>query len=220
MTGVIQMTSADQEERKKDRSLTAKHPPKESENQKESVQSTFLETLPPASVDLSEVRRHVIHSFLLHESMSMEEALESVEQSLSSGGDAVRLLTEIQIRENCVLVNGCYALNPIVLASLTPNEWIWKEEEQGTIMQRFPTPKRKRSRMEDAQPPEEPKQRRGRKPKPKPEGEVEKELTLTIPNHTFHYDESLLSLDLRNAIQRNLGMFTIYRSQVENGSME
>lgn len=217
---MIQMTSADQEERKKDRDLTVKHQLKEPENPKESVQSVFLETLPPASVDPSEVRRHVIHTFLLHESMSMEEALKSVEQSLSSGDEAVHLLAEIQIRENCVLVNGCYSLSPIVLASLTPNEWIWNEEEQGVIMQRFPTPKRKRSKMEETQPSEEPKQRRTRKQKSKPEGEVEKELTLTIPNHTLRYDENLLSQDMKNTIQRNLGMFTTYRSEVENNSME
>ena len=78
------MTAGDQEERKKDIDLTAKHMPKEAENQKESVQSMFLETLPSTSVDQSEVRRHVIHAFLLHKSMSLEEALKSVEQSLSS----------------------------------------------------------------------------------------------------------------------------------------
>lgn len=217
---MIQMTAGDQEERKKDIDLTAKHTPKEAENQKESVQSMFLETLPSTSVDQSEVRRHVIHAFLLHKSMSLEEALNSVEQSLSSEEEAVRLLAEMQIRENCVMVNGSYALSPTVLTSLTPSEWVWKEEEQGVIMQRFPTPKRKRSKIDEAQPPEEPKQRRGRKTKSRPEGEVEKELTLTIPNHTLRFDESLLSQKLRNTIQRNLGMFTTYRSQVENNSME
>lgn len=54
---MIQMTAGDQEERKKDIDLTAKHTPKEAENQKESVQSMFLETLPSTSVDQSEVRR-------------------------------------------------------------------------------------------------------------------------------------------------------------------
>ena len=217
---MIQMTSGDQEERKKDISLTAKHTPKEAENQKESVLSMFLETLPPTSVDQSEVRRHVIHTFLLHDSLSLEEALDLVEKSLSSENEAVRLLTEMQIRENCVIANGGYVLSPAVLASLTPSEWIWKEEEQGAIMKHFPTPKRKRSKMEEAQPPEEPKQRRSRKLKPKPEGEVEKELTLTIPNHTLRYGESLLSQELRNTLQRNLEMFTTYRNQVENNSME
>ena len=95
---MIQMTAGDQEERKKDIDLTAKHTPKEAENQKESVQSMFLETLPSTSVDQSEVRRHVIHAFLLHKSMSLEEALNSVEQSLSSEEEAVRLLAEMQIR--------------------------------------------------------------------------------------------------------------------------
>ena len=219
LTGVIQMTSVDQEG-KKEKNLMTKQPQKEPDVQKTPTPSSFLETLPSTPVDPLEVQKHVIHSFLLHESMSMEDALESVERSLSSREKTVRLLAEIQIRENCVLVNGRYALSPAVLATLSLSDWIWNESEQATIAQHFPTPKRKRSKVEETQPIEEPKQRRTRKQKPKPEGEVEKELTLTIPNHILSYDESLLSRDLRDAVQRNRGMFTTYRSQVENDAME
>ena len=52
------------------------------------------------------------------------------------------------------------------------------------------------------------------------ESSLLKELTLTIPNHVLRYDGYLLTPDLINSMNTNMGLFMDYKERVKNEDME
>lgn len=233
MVGLIQ-SSVSEEEEKKEVDLTSKPLLKGTETPKQRI-SPLLSTLSSGSVLLKDtIFNHTVHTLLLHDNISMEEAMNLIETSLQSESTSLtetdRVSIEVQLRHLCSMKDSKLSLTPSVILSLSAASWIWNDDEKEQIMQRIVSAKGKRSKVSDGGDKrtaktvetDESKPKRAKKARSKRNGGSPplKQLTLTIPNHTLHYDGYLLSPDLQNYINTNLGLFVDYKKRVENEDME
>ena len=229
--GVIQ-SSASEEEEKKEIDLTSK-PLSKGMGTPKRHPSSLLSKLTSSSLSGLTIVNHIVHTLLLHDSLPLDEALRLIETSLQSDSisltDIDRVSIEQQLLTMCSLKDSKLSLLPEKIASLAPTSFIWNEEEEEQIMKRISSTKGKQSTSSEtvekgntAKETDEPKPKRTRKTRSKQieESSLLKELTLTIPNHVLRSDGYLLTPDLVNSMNTNMGLFVDYKKRVENEDME